>query len=235
MIEIDGHQVELSNLGKVFYEEAEVTKGDMIEYYEKIYPVMEPHIADRPLTLHRYPDGIHAENFYQKEAPDEPPAYVERVEIEKKENGSQQQIICNNKATLVYLANLATIEFHIWLSRSDRLYYPDKLVFDLDPPGDDFEPVREAAFHLRDMMQKINIKPYVMTTGSDGLHLAAFFDRKQKFATMRDLAEKITTKLASNYPDKYTTEIRKKKEKGKIIPRRGEKRLRTDLRSTLLT
>jgi bifunctional non-homologous end joining protein LigD len=217
MRKINGHQVELSNLGKVFYEEAEVTKGDMIEYYEKIYPVMKPHIADRPLTLHRYPDGIHGENFYQKETPDDLPDYVETVEIEKKENGSQQQLICNNKARLIYLANLATIEFHVWLSLSDKLYYPDKLVFDLDPPSENFETVREAAFDLRDIMNEINIKPYIMTTGSDGLHLAALFKRKQTFNAMRDLAKNISNKLTSNYPNKYTTEIRKDRRMGRLF------------------
>lgn len=217
MMEVDEYDVKVSNLDKIFYEKAGVTKGDIIEYYMKIFSNMETHIAERPLTLHRYPDGIKGEDFYQKETPEDIPDYVETVEIEKKENGSQQQLVCSNKATLIYLADLGTIEFHIWLSRRDKLHHPDKLVFDLDPPGDDFEPVRDAAFDLRDVMEEIEIKPYVMTTGSDGLHMAAYFDREHEFDEMRDFAKKIAAQLADDYPEKYTTEVRKNKRRGRLF------------------
>jgi bifunctional non-homologous end joining protein LigD len=216
-IEIDGHRIELSNLDKVFYEEAGVTKGDVIEYYSRIYPTMAPHLADRPLTLHRYPDGIGGEGFYQKEAPDYIPGYVDTVEIEKVEGGKQPQLVCNNEETLVYLANLGTVTFHVWLSRSDRLHYPDKLIFDLDPPGDDFEPVREAAFDLRQLMKELGLYPYVMTTGSDGLHVALPLKRELEFDHVRRVAEVISSYLASRYPDKYTTEVRKAKRRGRLF------------------
>ncbi|MBD3207611.1 ATP-dependent DNA ligase [Candidatus Bathyarchaeota archaeon] len=216
-MEVDEYEVKVSSLDKIFYEKVGVTKGDMIDYYMKIFSTMEPHIAERPLTLHRYPDGVKGEDFYQKETPDDIPDYVETVEIEKKENGSQQQLLCSNKATLVYLANLGTIEFHIWLCRRDKLHHPDKLVFDLDPPGDDFEPVRDAAFDLKDMMEEIKLKPYVMTTGSDGLHVAASLDREHEFDGVRDFAEKIASQLAADNPKKYTTEIRKNKRQGRLF------------------
>jgi len=216
-IEINGHRVELSNLDKVFYEVAGVTKGDVIEYYRRIYPTMAPHLTGRPLTLHRYPDGINGEDFYQKEAPDYIPGYVDTVEIEKVEGGKQQQLLCNNRETLVYLANLGTVTFHVWLSRSDRLHIPDKLMFDLDPPGGDFEPVREAAFDLRQLLKELGLDPYVMTTGSAGLHVAVPLKRELDFDHVRRLASIMSSRLASLHPDKYTTEVRKAKRKGRLF------------------
>ena len=216
-IEINGHRIDLSNLDKVFYEKAGVTKGDVIEYYRRIYPTMASHLAERPLTLHRYPDGISGEGFYQKEAPDYIPGYVDTVEIEKVEGGTQPQMVCNSRETLVYLANLGTITFHVWLSRSDRLHLPDKLIFDLDPPGDDFEPVREAAFDLRQLLKELDLDSYVMTTGSAGLHAAVPLKRKLDFDHVRRVASAVSSHLASRHPDKYTTEVRKAKRKGRLF------------------
>ncbi len=215
--EINGHRVELSNLEKVFYEDSGVTKGEIIDYYRRVFPKMETHIRNRPLTLHRYPDGIGGVDFYQKEAPDYIPDYIETVEIKKVEGGKQYQIMGNSRATIVYLANLGTITFHIWLSKLDSLQLPDKLILDLDPPRDDFEPVREAAFDLRDIMEELKLDPFVMTTGSKGLHIALHIKRELEFDRVRDTANKITSHLASLYPEKYTTEVRKKKRKGRLF------------------
>ena len=217
VIEIDGNRIELSNLDKVFYEKAGVTKGDVIEYYRRIYPTMAIHLGERPLTLHRYPDGISGEGFYQKEAPEYIPGYVDTVEIEKVEGGKQPQMTCNNRETLVYLANLGTVTFHVWLSRSDRLHLPDKLIFDLDPPGDDLEPVREAAFDLRRLLNELGLNPYVMTTGSSGLHVAVPLKRELDFDPVRQVAGAVSSHLASRHPDKYTTEVRKAKRKGRLF------------------
>jgi bifunctional non-homologous end joining protein LigD len=169
------------------------------------------------LTLHRYPDGISGEGFYQKEAPDFIPRYVDTVEIEKVEGGRQPQMACNSRETLVYLANLGTITFHVWLSRIDRLHIPDKLIFDLDPPGDDFEPVREAAFDLRKLMKELGLGSYVMTTGSAGLHVAVSLKRELDFDHVRRLAGAVSSRLASRHPEKYTTEVRKAKRKGRLF------------------
>lgn len=214
---IDGYKIELSNQNKVFYKKLGVTKGDIIEYYQKIFPVIESHVADRPLTLHRYPDGIKGEDFYQKEAPEYIPDFIDTVEIEKKNGEKQYQIICNKKATIAYLANLGTISLHIWLSKSDMLFYPDKLVFDLDPPKNNFDSVREAAFDFRDYLNELNIDPYVMTTGSEGLHVVIPILRKRKFNQVRDIASNITSALESKFPEKYTTAIRKHKREGRVF------------------
>jgi bifunctional non-homologous end joining protein LigD len=214
---IDGQEMALSNLDKVFYKKAGVTKGDVIDYYRQAYPVMKRHLDGRPLTLHRYPDGVHEDGFYQKQAPDYLPDFVERVEIEKREDGKQQQIVCDSEATVAYLANLGTIEFHIWLSRLERLNYPDKMVFDLDPPHDDFEAVRQAALDLRNLLREMKAESYVMTTGSSGLHVAVSLEPEYLFDRVRSVVEMMASWVAAQFPEKYTTEVRKDKREGRLF------------------
>lgn len=152
------YTVEVSDVDKVLFPEEGFTKGDLIEYYDRISNVMLAHIQDRPITMQRFPDGINKEGFYPKEAPEYFPDWVEVVEVKKKEGDSQDQVICRNKATLVHLADKACITPHVWLSRRDKLHYPDKLVFDLDPPDDDFEPVRSAAKILIQLETSHNLR-----------------------------------------------------------------------------
>ena len=167
--------------------------------------------------MHRFPDGVTEEGFYQKELPDYFPPWVDRVIIKKKEGGTIEQVVCNNAATLVYLANQACITPHVWLSRTDKLNYPDKLVFDLDPPNDNFEPVRAAAFALKDKMKEIGLEPFVMTTGSRGVHVVTPLDCSQDFDTVRTFAERLADSLAQEYPDHLTTEQRKNKRGSRVF------------------
>lgn len=211
-MKVDSHIIETSNEDKVFFPESGITKGDLIHYYKDIAPIMLPHVQDRPVTMHRFPDGIEGEGFYQKEIPDYFPQWVDRVRIKKKEGGENEQVVCNNAAALVYLANQACITPHVWLSRTDRLNYPDKLVFDLDPPGDEFEPVRKAAYTLKDMLKERGLTPFVMTTGSQGVHVVAPLDRSQDFDTVRTFAENLADVLAHEDPQHLTTEQRKTSE-----------------------
>src|SRR5699024_4134391 len=108
------YTVDVKNREKIYFPEAGISKGDLIEYYDKIADSLLPFIKDRPLTLRRFPDGISEEGFYQKEMPDYFPDWIPSAEIKKKDGGTLQQIICNNKATLVYLVNQGTIGFHPW-------------------------------------------------------------------------------------------------------------------------
>jgi len=140
---------ESSNEEKVLYPgnstTPSITKGEVIEYYESIADVMLPHLKDRPLVMHRWPDGIESEDFYQKQAPAYFPKWIERVSVQKKEGGRQDLVVCDKQATLAYLANQACLTPHMWLSRSDAIDHPDQLIVDLDPSADRFESVRNAA------------------------------------------------------------------------------------------
>lgn len=210
--EYGSHTVEISNADKTFFPDAGITKGDIIDYYERVAETMLPHLAGRPLTMHRYPDGLEGEDFYQKEAPDYFPDWITRVEIQKREEGGRQlQVVCGSKATLVYLANQACLTPHIWLSRQDALDHPDRVIFDLDPPGEDFGPVRWAARRLRALLEDLGLPVFLMLTGSRGAHVVIPIQRGLDFDQARSFAQDVAETLAQRHPDDLTTAQRKRK------------------------
>ncbi|GIK38926.1 MAG: ATP-dependent DNA ligase [Chloroflexota bacterium] len=217
-VEINSHTIELSHLDKVLFPDDGITKGDLIDYYQRIAAIMLPHLADHPLSLQRFPNGIQAEGFYQKEMPDYFPDWIRRVSVEVKEDQVRQdQVVCDNVETLVYLANQACITLHPWLSRADKLNHPDKLIFDLDPPGNDFETVRFAAGRLREMLQEVGLVPFVMTTGSKGLHVVAPLDQSADFDEVRAFVRELADELARREPKRLTTETRKNQRQGRVF------------------
>lgn len=217
-VTIDGHTIELSSLDKLMFPDAEVTKEELIDYYQRIADTMLPHLEARPISMQRFPDGIDEGGFYQKEAPDYFPHWIRRISIEvEEEDSTQDQVVCENTATLVYLANQGCITLHAWLSCTGKLDHPDKMIFDLDPPSEDFEPVRSAAGALRNVLEQVGLIPYVMTTGSKGLHVVVPLDRSAEFDTVRTFARDLAEVLASRHPDQLTTEVRKNKREGRLF------------------
>jgi len=218
MMTVDGHQIELSNVDKILFPGDGITKGDLIDYYHRIAETMLPYMKDRPITMQRFPDGIDQEGFYQKEAPEYFPAWIRRESIEvEEEDSSQPQVVCDNTATLVYLANQACITPHVWLSRVDKIRHPDRLIFDLDPPGEDFEPVRSAAESLRSLLDELNLTSLVMTTGSRGLHVLVPIDRSKDFDAVRSFAKSVAAVLEQREPDRLTIETSKKKRGNRLF------------------
>lgn len=217
-ITVDDRTISLSNLDKIFFPDNGVSKGDLIDYYRRIAGVMLPHMAGRPISMQRFPDGIAGEGFYQKEAPAYFPEWVERAQVwvEEEEN-RQPQVVCSNTATLVYLANQACITPHIWLSRRDKLYYPDRMVFDLDPPDGDFEPVRSAARAMRKALDANGLKSFVMTTGSRGLHVVVPLAREVEFDEVRKAARRLAEQVAGEAPDRLTVEMAKVDRQGRLF------------------
>jgi bifunctional non-homologous end joining protein LigD len=217
-ITVDNQTIHLSSLEKVLFPGEGITKGDLIDYYQRIAEVMLPHIAGRPISMQRFPDGIAEEGFYQKEAPAYFPEWIDRVQVWVREEESQQpQVLCNNAATLVYLANQACITPHVWLSRQDRLEYPDRLIFDLDPPSDAFEPVRNAALALREALSEEGLVSFVMTTGSRGLHVVVPIARERSFDEVRGVAHRLVEQLARRAPDRLTVEMAKADRQGRLF------------------
>jgi len=210
------YTVETSNEDKMLFPDSGLTKGDLIDYYRRIADTMLPHLADRTLSLQRFPDGLGSGGFYQKQAGDYFPDWIERVKV-KKEGGQNTQVVIANAATLVYLANQAMITPHVWLSRSDRLRYPDRLVFDLDPPTDDFAPVRDAAEAMLSLLDDLGLPTFVQTTGSRGVHLVVPLDRSEDFDTVREFAKQAADRVADESSDRFTTAIRKEKRSGKLF------------------
>ena len=218
IIEVNGIEVEISHPDKTFFPEKGLTKLDVSDYYKRIASTMLIHLQDRPINLQRFPDGIDNQGFYQKEVPDYFPDWIDRTKVEVKEDEEEQpQVVCSKTATLLYLTNLGCITFHRWLSRTGKIDHPDLMIFDLDPPGNDFEPVRFAALQLNEYLQQGNIRSFVMTTGSQGLHVLLPLDRSQPFDEVRETAEAIAQNLAQQYPNQLTTEVRKEKREGRIF------------------
>jgi bifunctional non-homologous end joining protein LigD len=207
-ITIDGHEIALSNLDKVLFRESGLTKGDLIGYYRKIADVALPHWRGRPLSMHRFPDGIAGENFFQKDMPDYFPDWIERATL-RKESGRVTYVVANNAATLVYLANQACITPHVGLSRVDRIDAPDRLIFDLDPSGNDFSAVQNGARHLKALLDELGLDSFVQTTGSRGLHVVLPLDRRADFDEVRGFARAVAAHLAERHPDTLTVEQRK--------------------------
>lgn len=209
--------VETSSEDKIYFP-PDITKGDLVNYYKEISPMMVPYLKNRCLMMHRFPDGINGESFYQKNASEYFPDWIEQKNVPIKGGGQTNFVVCQNAATLVYIANQACITPHIWLSRIDKIQYPDKLIFDLDPyhKSHDFKPVVEAALLIKELLEHFKLKVYIMTTGSHGMHVVVPLDRSLDFKKVRTFAQDCAKFLINLYPDKLTLEVRKNK-RGKRI------------------
>jgi len=210
------YTVETSNEEKLFFPDEEISKGDLIDYYQKIAEKLVPCVKERPLVMKRYPDGIKGESFFQKEIGDYFPDWIERVKVKKK-GGTVTHVQCDNAATLVYLANQACIELHPWLSRSDKLHYPDQLIIDLDPSGDDFSQAVFGARVLKELFDELDLKAFLKTTGSRGLHVLVPLNRRANFDKVREFAQDAAKLLAQRHSDKLTIEARKAKRRGRLL------------------
>lgn len=208
-IGVGGHTIELGNPDKVLFPDAEMTKRDLADYYARVAEVMLPHVRERALVMQRFPDGIDGPAFYQKETPDYFPDWI-RTQTVAKEDGRVTHVVCDDAATLVYLADQACITPHVWLSTVDDLYSPDRLVFDLDPPEgeDDPEPVRFAARAIRHLLEELSLGSRIMTTGSKGFHLVVPLRPGPGFDELRDFARRCADVAASRHPDVLTVEQR---------------------------
>jgi bifunctional non-homologous end joining protein LigD len=209
--------IDISRADKVFFPKAGITKRDLVEYYRDIAGVMGPHVRGRPVMMHRLPDGIRGKSFYQKDTPDYFPDWIRRVKVQKKEGGSLEQVVGDGAATLAYLADQGCVAFHVWLSRTDSLDHPDRMIFDLDPSGGSFGPVREGARRLRDILRSVGLEPFVMTTGSRGLHVTVPLRRGPDFDTVRHFAEETARLLAGRDPRRFTVEVRKTARRGRLF------------------
>lgn len=216
LLNVDSHTIELSHADKVLFPRDGITKRDLADYYYRVAEAMLPHLRGRPVTMHRFPDGLEGEGFYQKEISSYFPEWIRRASLEK-EGGTVTYLLCEDAATLVYMASQACITPHVWLSRADRSKHPDLLIFDLDPPDGSFEPVRQAAWSLRDLLDELGLVPFVKSTGSRGLHVAVPLDRSASFDEVYAFAEKAAQRLASRNPERLTTEQRKEKREGRVF------------------
>ncbi len=205
---LNGHTVEVSKADKVLFPRDGITKGDLARHYCRIAETALPHYRDRPLTMQRYPDGIEATGFFQKNVPNHFPDWIERVELPK-QDGTVCHMLAHSAADLVFLVDQGCITPHLGVARADRPDRPDRLVFDLDPSDDDFAKVQDVAGALRDALDKRDMPSFVQTTGSRGLHVVLPLRRTADFAPLRDFMRGFAQRIADAHPDIATTEQRK--------------------------
>ena len=195
-LKVGTYLVTLSNQNKILFPKSKITKGQLVEYYHRIAPKMVPYMKDRPVTMHRYPDGIAKKGFYQKDAADYFPDYIVIQPVKRSGGGIVDYVVVNNAASLVYLANLACITLHLWLSRIDKLNYPDRMIFDFDPsPGVPFSDVRWAAEQAKELLEAVGLKTFVMTTGSRGVHVVVPIKRLYPFDEVCEFATDVARVL----------------------------------------
>ena len=172
-VEVEGHSLRLTNLDKVMYPAVGFTKGQVIDYYTRIAPYVMPHLADRPLTLKRYPNGVEGQYFYEKQCPSHRPDWVKTVPVYSRRNQADINFcVVDSVATLVWLAQLADLELHTSMAHAVAPEHPTMMVFDLDPgPGTDIIDCARVACWLRDIFEHFNLQSFPKTSGSKGMQL----------------------------------------------------------------
>jgi bifunctional non-homologous end joining protein LigD len=207
LLDVEGHRLKLTNLNKVFYPGEGITKRDVINYYDAVAPLILPHLRDRPLSLKRYPHGIDEQFFFQKDAEGKVPDWVRLEPIFSEHNQDKiHYIICNDRATLIYLANLASIDQNPWMSRVGTLDNPDFALIDLDPTeGCPYRQIVEAAQLVKKTLDAIGLAGYPKTTGGDGMHIYIPLEAVYTFEQVRSFAELLSILVINRNPDLFTT------------------------------
>ncbi|MBN1549044.1 non-homologous end-joining DNA ligase [Candidatus Babeliales bacterium] len=208
-------RVIFTNKEKVWFSKTKITKGDILAYYKLVAPIMRPYLKDRPLVMQRYPDGIKGESFYQKDIPDYFPDWIPRLKV-KKEGGTVTHVLCNTSDTLLYIVNQGCLTPHIWLSKKPNIRKPDRMIFDLDPSSRGFGPVVDAAHRLKVELEDRGLVPFVMTTGSRGVHVVVPLKPSVSFMQVKRFAKNVARTLCEKYPDEVTLETRKAKRRARL-------------------
>ncbi|RPJ70147.1 MAG: ATP-dependent DNA ligase [Acidobacteria bacterium] len=201
---------------KVLFPEDGITKGELAAYYEGVAPIMLPHLRGRPITMERYPGGIGKPGFLQKDVSRGFPAWLERVEVSKKD-GTVHHPLAGNVRSLLWLANQNSITPHVWTSRTPNLDRPDLCVFDLDPSEDEPAVLRAAALALRDLLDSLGLPSWVKTSGSKGFHVVVPLDGKAGFGEVARFAEQAGRLLVARDPQHLTQAFSKADRGGRIL------------------
>jgi bifunctional non-homologous end joining protein LigD len=220
----DGRTLRLSNLDKVFWPEERITKGDLLAYYEQIAPLLVPHLAGRPFTMKRYPDGIAAEHFFQKNAPEHMPEWIRTVSVDvtTRERPRRRRTIeaplVNDELALLWMANMGCIDMNCWYSRIDQPDRPDFVLFDLDPSPDvGFGETLQVARLVKDVLDLLGLDGCAKTSGAEGMHVLVPVERRYTYDDTRRFAEIVAGALARSHRGLVTTEWTKAKRRGVLI------------------
>ena len=218
-VEVDGKTLRLSNLDRVLYPETGFTKGDLIDFYSAISPVLIPHLAGRPLTLHRFPEGVEEPGFWEKRCSPHRPDWVRTASIWSSSNEDEiDYCVAGDEATLVWAANLAGIELHTSLATASERESPTSVVFDLDPgePADVID-CAGVALLIREMFSELGLETFVKTSGSKGLQLYAPLNSGATYEKTRPFAHQVAQSFEAQLPDRVVSKMKKSLRPGKVF------------------
>src|SRR6476659_5832069 len=216
---VEGRTLAVSNLDKVLYPKDGFTKGDLIHYYIQIAPVLLPHLKDRPLTMKRYPDGVEAEFFYEKNCPTHRPKWVQTATVWSEGNQRHMNYcLAQDLPTLVWAANLADIELHTSLSRKKDVGRPTMMVFDLDPgPPADIVQCCQVGLWLREILEGMKLQSWAKTSGSKGLQVYVPLNTAVTYDQTKELSHALAEHLERAHPELVVSKMAKALRKGKIF------------------
>lgn len=218
-ITVGKRALRVSNLDKVLWPQDGYTKGDLIAYYRSVARWLLPYLKDRPLTLQRWPDGIDHQSFFEKDAPRGTPDWVKTVALPSTgKRSTVRYVVCNDEATLVFVANLAAITLHVWTSRSSSLDNPDYVLFDLDPwEGCTLKTLATVALQVRAVLEELQLAPLVKTSGGTGLHVILQLAPQYGYHTVKTFAEIVARRVAETNESLVTLErMTRKRPRGRV-------------------
>jgi bifunctional non-homologous end joining protein LigD len=217
-----GRELKLSNLDKPFWPDEGITKGDLLAYYEQVAPVLVPHLAGRPFTMRRYPDGAYGKAFFQKDAPSHMPSWIRtfRANVSTRQ-GTKKDVdfpVVDDELSLLWMVNMGCIDMNPWYSRVDKPERPDFVLFDLDPtPEAPWAQTMEVALLLKGLLDGLGLDSYPKTSGGKGFHVLVPVARRSTYDDTREFSELVAGTIASSYPKLATTQWSKAKRRGVLI------------------
>ncbi len=218
-IEVEGRELILSNAEKVYFPASGFTKGEVIGFYSAIAGTVLPHLRNRPLTMKRYPEGVRAEPFYEKNAPKHTPPWVKTFAVPRSEGGADiNYILCNDRATLLWATNLGDIEKHVLLAHAPDLNRPTSVVFDLDPgePANILDCAK-VALHLKGVFDALKLRCFVKVSGSKGLHLSVPLNSEVAYEMTQPFAKTIAELVEKQLPEQVVSAMAKTLRRGKVL------------------
>ncbi len=224
-VEVDGRRLSLSNLDKVLYPETGFTKGEVIDYYSRIAPTMLPHIAERPVTRKRWPNGVDQASFFEKNAPRGTPSWVRTVVLPSPgstmDRDTVEYVVAEDLAALVWLANLAVLEIHVpqWrVTAKGKAVNPDRLVLDLDPgaPANIIQ-CAQVALMLREQLTADGLVPYAKSSGNKGMQLMVALDAKRPAEDVHGYARELAERLERDHRSLVVSDMNKRLRRGKVL------------------
>jgi bifunctional non-homologous end joining protein LigD len=213
---VDGHTLIFTHLNKLYWPEDGVTKRDLFNYYHQVAPFIVPYLKDRPMSLNRFPGGIHSKSFYQKNVKATAPEWAETMPHTGSEGETKDYLLGNNEATLLWMASLGCIEMNPWFSRVQSPDSPDYCVIDLDPDKQHFDQVIQAALEVKNVLQAIDVPCFPKTSGSTGMHIYIPLGAKYSYQQSQLFANVIVKLVQQQIPGFTTLERMISNRKGKM-------------------